>query len=206
MKSVKFVQANTAPPASFPAIATYATPQQAGDLNVVIVGWYMSATTLNGVNDNAGNAYRLAVGPDAQAANGTVQAIYYASNIAAWPGGNTIAVLFGTSTPYDIRILEYSGIAPGDPLDAMAVGFANMGSTIDSGTLTTHGHDLIVAGNVVDLTGMVTAPGPGFTLRVLSPASSLVEDEEVLTAGTYSAQATQIDRPWLMQAVAFAAK
>ena len=68
-----------------------------------------------------GNPYTLAVGPTVQSGIAT-QAIYYAKNIlAASANGNTITVAFNTAAKYpDLRIAEYSGIDPTNPVDVVS--------------------------------------------------------------------------------------
>jgi hypothetical protein len=43
----------------------YTSVQAAGDLNVVIVGWNNSTSTVKSVADTAGNSYSVAIGPTA---------------------------------------------------------------------------------------------------------------------------------------------
>ena len=102
--------------------ATYAKAQVGGDLDVVVVGWNDTTSTLSSVTDLAGNTYSLAVGP-AQYAPDLSQAIYYAPNIhASAAGTNTVTVAFGqAANVVDLRILEYSGLDPASPLDQVAV-------------------------------------------------------------------------------------
>src|SRR5206468_120725 len=56
---------------------TYAKAQNAGDLNVVIVGWNDTASTVSAITDSAGNAYTLAAGPTVLSGF-LSQSIYYA--------------------------------------------------------------------------------------------------------------------------------
>jgi hypothetical protein len=91
----------------------YSQAQLDGDLNVVIVGWGDTAAQISSVTDAAGNVYQLAVGPTELSGAGS-QAIYYAENIVAAPGGvNAVIVRFSSAAAFpDVRILEYSGIDP----------------------------------------------------------------------------------------------
>ena len=62
------------------------------------------------------------MGPTVQ--NGlATQFVYYAANITAAPvAGNTVTVVFNTgATSPDIRIAEYSGVDPNNPIDVVAV-------------------------------------------------------------------------------------
>src|SRR5271154_5503512 len=65
--------------------ASYPAAQTLGDLNVVVVGWDDTVSTVQSVKDSAGNTYRLAIGPTS--GTGLLQSIYYASNIVG--GTNT---------------------------------------------------------------------------------------------------------------------
>jgi hypothetical protein len=56
-----------------PSFATVPFPaaQTAGDLNVVVVGWYDTTTSVTSVTDTAGNQYVLALGPTALPGTGS---------------------------------------------------------------------------------------------------------------------------------------
>ena len=115
----------------------YTAAQTAGNLNVVAVGWNDATSTITSVTDSAGNTYQLA----APLTRGSAlsQAIYYAKNIkAAAAGANTVTVDFSGAVPYaDIRIAEYSGLDPVNPLDTTASA-AGSGATASSGNLHHH--------------------------------------------------------------------
>jgi hypothetical protein len=193
----------------------YTSAQTAGDLNVVIVGWNDTIAQVNSVSDTAGNVYQLAVGPTVETGDET-QSIYYAKNIGLpGSGTNTVSVNFtGTPAYPDIRILEYSGIDPVNPLDVTVWAMngnppssliTNPTSTSSTGTVpTTNAADLLVAANTVGST--TTGPGTGFTQRLLTnPDGDIAEDRIVSTAGLYSATAalTNSNGSWVMQMVAF---
>src|SRR5260221_273497 len=68
----------------------YTAAQNAGNLNVVIVGWNDTTAQFSSVTDTKGNVYQLAVGPT-QLSGALSQSIYYAKNIAAAAAGaNTV--------------------------------------------------------------------------------------------------------------------
>lgn len=121
--SLAFVQVNSAFPsgANTQVAEAFAAAQTAGDLNVVVVGWSDAIVQISSVSDSMGNSYTLAVGPTVQSGTAT-QAIYYAKNIvAATTGGNTVTIVFNTAAIYpDIRIAEYSGVDPTNPVDVVA--------------------------------------------------------------------------------------
>jgi hypothetical protein len=200
--SIGFVQVSAATPQSASASVAVAYPaaERAGDLNVVIVGWNDTTSTVQSVKDNFGNTYTLAIGPTK--GTGVSQSIYYARNIVG--GKTTVTVTFSQAAQYpDIRVLEYSGADPANPLDVTA-GSAGNSATASSGSATTHSsNELIVGGNIV-ATGNKSA-GTGFTARVITtPDSDLAEDITAASAGSHSATATLISSgPWVMQMATF---
>ena len=205
---ISFVQSNYSVPQTPQATVTVAYPaaQSAGNLNVVVVGWNDTTATVTAVTDSRGNPYTRAVGPTARAGKAT-QSIYFAPNImAAAANSNIVIVRFNVAAAYpDVRILEYSGLAPSGPLIG-GVGSSGSGTTTNSGALTTTVPNvLLVAANVVG--GATTGPGSAFTSRMITnPDGDIVEDRVVTTTGTYSGTAPQ--KPsgyWVMQMVAFKA-
>ena len=184
---------------------TFTAAQSAGDLNVVAIGWYDTTSQVLSVTDNRGNNYQRVAGPTTQAQAGT-QSIYYAPNIVAAPaGGTTITVTFNAAVNYpDVRIAEYSGIDPLNPVDVSVSGTGS-GATSSSGSVTTtNPNDLLIGANYV--TSHTTGPGTGFTQRVITnPDGSILEDRVVTTAGSYSATAALNNCDWIMQMVAFRA-
>src|SRR5205085_284982 len=129
---------------------TYAGAQTAGSLNVVVVGWTGTAPHVQSVTDTKGNPYALAIGPTV-ASGFAAQSIYYAKNIqAAAAGANVVTVTFDQPASYpDVRIAEYSGIDPVNPLDT-AVGASGTTTTSSSGAVTTtNASDLLIGANYV---------------------------------------------------------
>ena len=203
--AISFIQANYAAPQSPASTVEVAFPgaQSSGDLNVVVVGWNDSSASVTAVTDSNGNQYALAVGPTVQASVAS-QSIYYAKNIAAAAAGaNVVTVTFSTAAIYpDIRVLEYSGADPNNPVDVTAASSGN-GITGSSGSATTtNATDLIFGANLVQTT--TSGPGSGFTSRLLtSPDGDIAEDLMVNATGTYSATAPLSSGQWIMQMVAF---
>ena len=176
----------------------------AGDLNVVVVGWNDSTATVSTVADKSGNNYLPAVGPTIQSGVAT-QSIYYAKSIfPAAAGANIVTVTFSTAAVApDIRILEYKGADPNNPVDVTAAS-SGSSTTSSSGTATTtNATDLIFGANLVGTT--TTGAGSGFTKRLLtSPDGDIAEDEMVTSIGSYSATApVSPSGAWIMQMVAF---
>jgi len=205
--AISFVQVNSATPAgtNTPVTVTYTQTQTAGNLNVVVVGWNDFTTQISSVTDSKGNAYILAVGPTVQSGIAT-QAIYYAKNIAAAAANsNVVTVAFKTGASWpDVRIAEYSGIDPINPVDAVAAALGT-GTPSNSGSVTTgNPNDLLVGANLVQQA--TTGPGTGYTNRVITtPDADILEDAIVTTAGSHSATATVSGGAWIMQMVAFRA-
>lgn len=190
--SIAFVQvANTTTnTASASVNIAYASAQHAGDLNVVIVGWEDATSNITSVADSKGNSYALAVGPTRNTGHNSL-AIYYARNIAAaTAGANIVTVTFNTTAAGpDIRIAEYSGIDTTSPLDA-ANGATGTGTALSTASMnTTTANELIVGGD--QLSNNTAAVGTGFTQRVLTSHSHVLEDRIVSTTGSYAATATQ---------------
>ena len=175
---------------------TYPGVQTAGDLNVVVVGWNDTTSTVQSVKDSAGNTYSLAIGPT----SGTAlrQSIYYAANIVG--GSNTVTVTFNQAAAYpDIRILEYRGVSTVD----VTAGASGNSATASSGAATTTvANELIFGANTVATTSRA---GSGFTSRIItSPDGDIAEDKVVTTAGSNSATAPLTSSgPWVMQMVTF---
>ena len=165
--NITYVQGSSATPqtpqTSVPV--TFAAAQAAGDLNVVVVGWNDSTATVSTVTDKSGNTYALAVGPTIQSGVAS-QSIYYDKNIvAAAAGANIVTVTFSTAAVFpDIRILEYTGADPSNPVDVTAAS-SGSGTTSSSGAVTTtNATDLLFGANLVQTT--TTGPGSGFTQRL----------------------------------------
>jgi len=204
---IVFIQANSASPQATqtPVTVTYTGAQTAGNLNVVIVSWNDSTATISSVTDSIGNTYAVAAAPVVQSATAS-QAIYYGKNIAAAAAGaNTVTVTFNVAARHpDIRIAEYSGVDPLNPLDA-SVGAQGNTATSDSGPVsTTNANDILIGANVVQATS--TGPGTGYSSRGITVDGDILEDQVVSVTGSYSATAT-LDKVqlWIMQMAAFRA-
>ncbi len=207
--TISYVQGNYSSPQMDQSTVsvTFTAAQVGGDLNVVVVGWFDITAVVNTVTDDSGNTYALAVGPTT--INSSTwpisQSIYYAKNIAtAAAGANSVTVTFSTAAAYpDIRILEYSGADPNNPVDITAASNGNSSMTGSGSGTTTNVTDLIFGANTVDTD--TTGPGSGFTQRLLtSPDGDIAQDEMVEATGSYSATAPLgASGPWVMQMVAF---
>ena len=203
-----YVQGNYAAPTWQSSVTVpYTAAQTAGDLNVVIVGWNDSTTQVTSLTDSKGNVYQLAVGPTVLTGSPALsQAVYYAKiNSAATAGANAVTVKFNAAAYYpDIRILEYSGIDPVNPVDVSASATGNSAITSSGAVTTKNPMDLLVGANVVWT--MTSGPGSGFTQRLLTPDGDIVQDRVVTAVGSYNASAPLSSAgAWVMQMVAFRA-
>ena len=202
---IAFVQVAAATPQTpqTSVAVRYAAAQVAGDLNVVVVGWNDSTATVTSVVDGSGNTYVKAVGPTIVSGRLT-QSIYYARNIAAAAAGaNTVTVGFSVAALYvDVRILEYSGIDPANPVDVTAAASGTSTAADSGAATTTNAYDLIF-GAATTTTG--ARAGTGFTSRIVTtPNEDLAEDRTVSATGGYRATARVAPRgAWVMQMVAF---
>jgi Abnormal spindle-like microcephaly-assoc'd, ASPM-SPD-2-Hydin len=200
LSGIGFAQKNSATPQSTSAkvSVSYSTAQTLGDLNVVVVGWNDTTSTVQSVKDSAGNVYSLAIG----ATSGTAlrQSIYYAANIAG-ASSNKVTVTFSQAAAYpDVRILEYRGVTT---LDVTA-GASGNSTSANSGASTTRSPNELIFGASTVATA-TKAAGSGFTSRVITtPDGDIAEDKIVTTAGSDSANATLTSSgPWVMQMVTF---
>ena len=105
----------------------------------------------------------------------------------------------------DIRILEYSGIDPVNPVDVVSGRPATAATSGSGAVTTTNSTDLLVGANTV--LSMTTSPVSGFAQRLLTdPDGDIAEDRLVTATGTYTAAASlSFPNGWVMQMVAFRA-
>ena len=129
-----------------------------GDLNIVVVGWFDTTSTVSSVVDSRGNTYSLAIGPTS--GNVIQQSIYYAKNILA--GNNTVTANISQSVNHlGMWVFEYSGIAPTGVVDREASQQAPSATqSLSTPTITTtQGNDLLFAG-FADSQGNGPSPAP----------------------------------------------
>jgi chitodextrinase len=200
---IGYVQTNSAVPQTLQASVSvsFTASQTAGNLNLVVAGWNDAAAHVQSVSDSQGNAYSLAVGPTVRAGFAS-QAIYYAKNVK--PGANTVTVTFDQAASFpDVRIAEYRGLDPVNPLDVVAAA-QGVSTSANSGTVsTTNANDLLVGANIVST--LTSGPGASYTARVITaPDGDILEDRVVSATGSYSAVAPlSSSGQWIMQLVAF---
>ncbi len=183
---------------SFPSLQT------TGDLNVVVVGWADTSSTVQSVTDALGNTYTLAAGPTR--GGGLTQAIYYAKNILS--GGNSVTVKFNTvANSPELRIFEYAGVDTVSPLDQNATATGSS-ATADSGPATTTApNELIFAADTISFGNGLVTEGDPYVSRLVSSGKDLVEDRVVNIVDTYDATAVLSNSGnWVMQMVTFQAQ
>jgi hypothetical protein len=179
--------------------ATFGKPQTAGNLNVVVIGWYDLSASIAGVSDSAGNTYSLAVGPTkTQSGSSIQQAIYVASAIVAAPS-NVVTVAFTQSADSpDLRVLEYAGYSHIDQTSAAS----GTTTTPSAGLTTRFAGEVVVAG--VTTGGSFASSGPGEGSHV-DPCANFAEDETVPGAQSITMSATlssfQGDSTWVIDLV-----
>jgi hypothetical protein len=202
--TIAFVQSNSGPAtiqASNTTVAvTYPAVQTAGDMNIVVIGWGDTTSTISSVTDNNLNTYTPAVG--LTSGTGLRQAIYYANSITG--GSTTVTVTFNKAAAYpDVRILEYKGLDPTAPLD-QALGTAGTGTAANSGSVSTTAASELIFGAGTSGTRF-SAAGSGFTSRMINLYGNIAEDKAVNVTGSYSATAPDSSGVWVMQVATFKA-
>jgi hypothetical protein len=196
---INFVQSNFATANSGTSIAIpYTSLQVAGNLNVVAVMSGDTTSSISSITDSNSNTYTRAVGPTST--TGLQQSIYYAKNIVG--GSNTVTVKFNPSASSpNVNVTEYNGLSTSNPLDVSAAASGSGTSASSGSATTTSANELIVgAGNP---SGLFTAPGSGFSNRLINPFGGISEDQIVNGAGAYAATAIDNGGTWVMQMVAF---
>ena len=196
-----FVGQNYATPQASQSLVVVAYPsaQTAGNANILAIGWNDTVASISAVSDSAGNVYQAAV-PTYQS-NGLSQAIYYSAGIKA--GSNSVTVTFNQpAVAVDLRVAEYSGLSQANTFDVGASG-SGSGTRATSGVVTaTLTNELLFGAGMT--AALFTAPGGGFTQRVItSPDGDIVEDEVAAAPGLFNATATSSSGVWLMQVAAF---
>lgn len=176
----------------------YPGAQTAGDLNIVVVGWGDTTSSISSITDNRGNTYTRAVGPTGT--TGLQQSLYYAKNIIG--GSNKVTVTFNQAAAFpDVRILEYRGLSTTSPLDVTRAG-TGTGTAANSGSATTTSSSELIFGAGTTGTAF-SAAGSGFTSRMINIYGNIAEDKIVTSSGTYNATATTSSSNWVMQMATF---
>jgi Bacterial Ig domain/Fibronectin type III domain len=187
--------------------ATYTDPQTAGNTNLVAIGFRSAQETTLEVTDSAGNTYTPAAQlTDAQ--RNLSQAIYYAKNIKVAPAGNTVKVSFNGARPGpDVRIIEYAGLDPNNPVDIPPSSNSGSNNIATSGPLTTKASNTLLVTFGISWGDFGKAEN-GFTTQLTTKlkmgglsGTGIVADRIVKTVDSYTATAP-VNGGWLMQLVA----
>jgi len=173
-------------------------PQLAGDVNVIMVGWYPS-TSVPAVTDTAGNLYTLALGPTN--VGGEYLSVYYKCGIVA-AATNTVTVTFTPAAQPDVHVLEYTGIQASNCLDTANTASAASGTAMDVMVDTTFPRDLLVS--TTFQLNQATAGDAMYMSRGINSFGDLVQDRTTSVTGTYHAHATQnTSGDWIIDLLAF---
>lgn len=168
----------------------FTSANTAGNFIAVGIRGGLSSSQVFTVTDSNGNTYKQAA-QIGYTASQVTSAIYYAENVKA--GANTITVSMTVSGPLRFDILEYSGVATLNSLDATATATGSS-ATASSGNLTTTvGGDLLLAAIGTTNAATFTA-GTGYTIRDFVPvepnSKHIGEDQIQTAAGSASAGAS----------------
>ncbi len=198
--AIAFVQGSGDVPDSDSFTSATFAPQTKGDLNLVVVSWIGTATAT--ASDTDGNTYTL-VGSGFSNADDWTELAFYATDIRGGSAANTVSVQLANVNNLDnleLRLLEYTGLATSDPVDATAWGTGTGMAVASGAAATTHARDVIVG---VDFLGAgIAALGSGFTTRV-DTFGNTAFDMVVGDAGSYDATLTQNKNDeWVMLLIA----
>jgi len=156
------------------------------------------------VSDSRGNNYRKAITFNMSVDLNTM-GIYYAENISA--GANTITLSDTVASTLRFAIMEYSGVATSNSLDATAVSEGTNASPNSGNAIPSVSGDLLL-GEVVTADPAIFTVGTGYKIEEFVPAEPntklITEDQVQTTIGAASATATLgVSNPWGAAVVAF---
>jgi hypothetical protein len=196
---IAFVQVSAATPQQPQSTVTaaYTVPQQAGDLNVVAVGWNDLVSAVVSVTDSSNNTYALALGPTRGAT--VSQSIYYAANIQS-AAANVVTVAFDRpAAAVDLRVVEYSGLRGVIDRTGSSSGTLEHAS---AGSMDAPGAPALIV--VAGITSWAFSnASTDFAVRILTqPDSDIVADQVITRPGSYAVTAELVQpADWVLQAV-----
>ena len=168
----------------------FTSPNTAGNFIAVAIRGGLSNAQVFSVSDSNANTYKQAALVGFSGSSVT-QAIYYAENIKA--GANTITVTMSVSGPLRFAIMEYSGVATSNSLDATATG-TNTSTAPATGNMTTTANGDLLLATISTADSDTFTAAAGYTVRDVVPAppnaKMITEDQIQSAAGTSSASAT----------------
>jgi IPT/TIG domain len=181
----------------------FTNPENAGDLNVVIVGWGDQTSSVTSVTDSNGNTYVLA---GTSGGEGTSQAIYYAKNISiSTTATPTVSVHFVKAlASADVRVAEYTGFSSAAVTVDNWTGNSGGNSPANSNTTTTSTSSLIVGAGTANPDQFNPGGLPGnLTNRGINVFGDVTMDSNgAVAAGAYAASAN-VSGGWVMQVMGF---
>lgn len=190
------------PPESSVLTVSLPSAPNAGDLILVSVGWD-SAINITSVQDSSGTQYVSALGPTLWAGvNDYVEQIFY-----GFAGSGTVTVSLSATPPtfFEVRLYEYAGIDPSNPVDATAAA-TGAGMRLDAGITTNHSNELIFAVAQQNGPSMANNPDAGPPLNprpVVDGGGMTAADEWATDAGRYDLAFSLVASvPWCLQAIA----
>lgn len=161
--------------------ATFSVASQPGHLLVLSASVYTGATNqITRVSDSAGNTWTK-VGAYFVAGHNSDGEIWYAANANA---ATTVTVTVASATTIAIEVMEFSGVAAVNPVDA-STGTSNTGTSASSGSVTpTAATDLavgFVGGH--SSTQAVTVTTPGYSTQPQQTSSNAGSTPVSVVAG-----------------------
>jgi len=167
----------------------FASANSAGNFIAVTIRGGLSSSQVFTVKDSNGNTYKQAT-QLGLSASAVTMATYYAENTKG--GANTVTVSMTVSGPLRFAILEYSGVATSNSLDATA-GATGTSTSPNSANLTTTASGDLLLGSVATADSVAFTAGTGYAIRDFVPAEPntklISEDRIQVAAGAASATA-----------------
>jgi len=141
------------------------------------------------ITDSTGNTYKQAFQFTLTPSN-VVFAIYYAENIKG--GANTVSLSDTVSGPLRFAILEYSGVATSNSLDATPTTAQGGSATPNSGIVNTGANGDLLLGMIVTANAGTFTAGSGYKIEDFVPAepNTKLITEDQIQAGAGAASAT----------------
>ena len=171
------------------ASLAFASSNTAGNWTAVAIRGGLSSSQVFTVVDSNGNAYKQGAQVGFTSSAVTL-AIYYAENIKG--GANTVTVSMSVSGPLRFAILEYSGVATSNSIDATAAA-TGTSTAPNSGNLNTTASGDLLLGAMASTNAQTFTAGSGYTTEDFVPATGtklITEDQIQAAAGAASATAT----------------
>ena len=169
---------------------SFTSPNTAGNWIAVSIRAGFSSSQVFSIHDSNGNAYQRAAQVGFTASAVTL-AIFYAENIRG--GANTIAISDTVSAPLRVAILEFSGVALSNSLDAAVAG-TGTGSSPGTPSLTTTADGDLLLSAIATTNPATFAPDAGYAISAYVPAepnTKLIAEEQIQSAaGPASASAS----------------